>query len=77
MNGMIVEDVKTFNYLGATLKSDGLSDNKLRIRLSTATSAMIRLNIIRTKKIRFKLKFNLYIYLVLYYFTGAKLGHKC
>ena len=63
---MLLEDVKTFKYLGATLKSGGSSDNELRIRLATATSAMIRLNVIWTSKnIRFKIKFNLYRSLVL------------
>ena len=66
MDGMLLEDVKTFKYLGATLKSGGSSDNELRIRLETATSAMIRLNVIWTSKnISFKIKFNLYRFLVL------------
>ena len=41
---------ETFEYLGATLKVDGSSDNELRIRISTAYSAMIQLNIIWTSK---------------------------
>ena len=66
MDGMLLEDVKTFKYLGATLKSRVSSDNELRIRLASATSAMIRLNVIWTSKnISFKIKFNLYISLVL------------
>ena len=69
MDGMLLEDVKTFKYIGATLKSGGSSDNELRIRLATATSAMIRLNDIWTicysKNISFKIKFNLYRSLVI------------
>ena len=38
MNGIILQDVKTFTYIGATLKSDGSSDNELRIRLEITTS---------------------------------------
>ena len=65
MDGMLLEDVKTFKYLGANLKSGGSSYNELRIRLSTATSAMIRLDVIWTSKnIRFKIKCNLYRSLV-------------
>ena len=66
MDGILLEDVKIFKYLGATLKSDGASGNELRIRIATATSAMIRLNIIWTSKnTSFKIKFNLYRSLVL------------
>ena len=56
MDGMLQEDVKNFKYLGATLKSGGSSNNELRIRLATATSAMIRLNVIwPSKNISFKI----------------------
>ena len=66
MDGILLEDVKIFKYLGATLKSDGASGNELRIRIATTTSSMIRLNIIWTSKnISFKIKFNLYRSLVL------------
>ena len=43
---MSLENVETIKYVGAKLKVDGSSDNELRIRIATATSAMIRLNII-------------------------------
>ena len=57
MDGILLEDVKIFKYLGATLKSDGASGNELRIRIATAISAMIRLNIIWTStNIGFKIK---------------------
>ena len=66
MDGMLLEHVKTFKYLGATLKSGGSSDNELRIRLATTTYAMIRLNGIWTSNnISFKITFNLYRSLVL------------
>ena len=66
MDGMLLEDEKTFKYLGATLKSGGSSDIELRIRLSTATYAMIRHNVIWTSKnISFKIKCNLYRSIVL------------
>ena len=35
MVGILLEDVKIFKYLGATLKSDGASGNELRIRIAT------------------------------------------
>ena len=67
MNVMIPEDVKTFKYLGAILKSGGSSDSELIMKLATASSSMIRLNVIWTSKnISFKLKFNFYRSLVLY-----------
>ena len=44
MDGTLLEDVNTFKYLGATLQSNGVSDNELRIRLATATSAMVILD---------------------------------
>ena len=46
LDEILLENVKTFKYLGATLKADGSSDNELEICIATATSAMIRLNII-------------------------------
>ena len=39
---ILLENVETFKYLGAILKIDGSSDNELRIRIATATSAIIR-----------------------------------
>ena len=66
LDGMLLDNVKTFKYLGATLKADVSSDKEIRIRIATATSAMIRLNSIWTSKnVGFKVKFNLYRSLVL------------
>ena len=66
MDGTLLENVKTFKYLGSTLKSDGSSDNELRIRLATATSAMVKLGTIwQSKKIAFHVKYNLYKSLIL------------
>ena len=56
IEGISLENVEIFKYLGAILKVDGCSDNKLRIRIYTAI--MARLNIIWTSKnIQFKVKF--------------------
>ena len=67
MDGTLLENVKTFKYLGSTLKSYGSSDNELRIRLATATSAMVKLGTIwqSKKKIEFHVKYNLYKSLIL------------
>ena len=56
IEGISLENVEIFKYLGAILKVDGCSDNKLRICIYTAI--MARLNIIWTSKnIHFKVKF--------------------
>ena len=48
------------------MKADGSSDNELRIRLSTATSAMVKLGIIwQNKKMSFHTKYKLYKSLIL------------
>ena len=66
MDGTKLEDVKTFKYIGSTLKYDGSSENELSIRLVKSTSAMVRLDTIwRSKNIRFTIKFNLYKSLIL------------
>ena len=51
MDGTLLKDVNTFKYIGATLKSDGASDNELCIRLATATSVIVRLDKYKTSKI--------------------------
>ena len=66
MHGTILGDIKSFKYIGSTIKYDGLSENKLRIQLTTTTSEMIRLDTIwRSTNIRFPIKFNLYKLLIL------------
>ena len=66
MNGEELEKVNQFKYLGATLKKDGSSEGEIRIRIATATTAIVRLdNIWTSKKINFTLKYNLYKSLVL------------
>ena len=53
-------------YLCATLKKDGSSEGEIRIRIATATSAIVRLDKIwKSKKMNFTLKHNLYKSLVL------------
>ena len=51
MDDTLVEDVNSFKYIRATLKSDGALDNELRIQLVTATSAMVRIIKIWNRKI--------------------------
>ena len=67
MNVTLLENVNTFKYIVVTLKSDGAkSDNELRIRLATSTSAMVRLGQIwNSKNITFHVKYNLYKSLIL------------
>ena len=66
MDGTQLEDVKTFKYLGSTLKYYSSSENEIRIQLATATLAMVRLDTIwRSKNIRFLIKFNLYKSIIL------------
>ena len=58
IDGTLLEDVNTFKYIDAKLTSDGVSDNELRIRLSTR-------KIWNSKNITFHVKFNLYNSLIL------------
>ena len=61
MNGEELEEVNKFKYFGARLKKDGSSEGDIRIRIATATSAIVRLDKIWTsKKINITLKYNLY-----------------
>lgn len=65
MNGQKLEEVDSFKYLGATLSKDGSCTAEVRIRISTATSAMARLDRIwRSNSISFTNKYRLYKSLV-------------
>ena len=65
MYGKKLEQVKSFKYLGVTLTDNDNSKNEITIRISTATSIIVRLEIIwRSREISFKIKFNLYNYLI-------------
>ena len=58
MNGLKLEEVTSFNYLGANLCKDGTCSAELRTRIA---SAMARLNRIwRFSTISFASKFKLY-----------------
>ena len=64
--GCKLEEVEKFKYLGATLTKNGICDQEVRIRLTQATSAMVRLTTIwKSTHIRFKLKYNIYRSLIL------------
>ena len=44
MNGVALENVEQFKYLGSTLTYDGTSNKEIKIRLAVAMAAMLRLN---------------------------------
>ena len=46
ISGNILETVDKFKYLGVTLTKDGKSESEINIRMTTATSALVRLNTI-------------------------------
>ena len=55
--GEKLEDVDQFKYLGASITKDGSIESEIKIRLSQATSVMVRLTTIwNSKAIRHKLK---------------------
>ena len=65
MNGQKLEEVTSFKHLGATLCKDGTCSAEILIRISSAMSAMIRLNRIwRCNAISLASKFKLYKSLV-------------
>ena len=69
MNGEELKEVNQFKYLGSTLKKDGSSEGEIRIRIATATSAIVRLDKIWTsKKISFTLKYTYINHLYSRYF---------
>ena len=64
--GEKLEEEDQFKYIGATITKYGSSDSEIKIKLSQATSSMVRLTTIwHNKYIRFKLKYNLYYSILL------------
>ena len=65
MNGQKLEEVTSFNYLGAPLYKGGTYVAEVRTRIASAMAAMARLNRIwRCNTISFASKFKLYKSLV-------------
>ena len=61
MNGQNLEEVTSFNYLGAPLYKGGTYVAEVRTRIASAMAAMARLNRIwRCNTISFAIKFRLY-----------------
>ena len=66
LDGEKLEEVDNFKYLGSIITSDGTSVKEVKTRLSLASSAMTRLNIIwRKQNISFPVKIKLYKSLVI------------
>ena len=66
MNGEILETVDKFKYLRATLTKYGKSEKEIYIRLATANSALVNLNIIwKNRSILLRTKIQLYKSLIL------------
>ena len=66
MYGKQLENVQNFKYLGAMLTDTGNSKKEIQIRLATAVTALVKLEKIwRSGEIDFKLKYRLYISLVI------------
>ena len=66
MGRKILEKVDTFKYLDVTLTKDGKSESEIKIRMATATSALVRLKTIwKSNKISIQTKILLYKSLVL------------
>ena len=65
MNGQRLEEVTSFKYLGATLTQDGSSSAEIRIRIATATTALVKLQRMWKSSMSFQAKHKLYRSLVL------------
>ena len=64
MNGQKLEEVTSFNYLGATPCKDGTCSAEVHTRITSAIAAMARLNTIRrcntiSSALKFKLSCHL------------------
>ena len=65
-NGQRLEEVTSFRYLGATLCKDGTCSGEVRIRIASATAAMVRLNRVWRCNTKFKLHKSLVTSILLY-----------
>ena len=65
MNGVSLESVNEFKYLGETLTNDGSSLKEIKIRTASANAALSKLDVIWKSKICFKTKYLLYKTMVL------------
>ena len=61
MNGETLETIDKFKYLGSTLTKDGKSEKEVKIRLTTANSALVNLSTIwKSRSIALRTKIHLY-----------------
>ena len=66
MNGEMLEEVNQFKYLGSILTKDGASKTEVKARITSATSALTRLErVFKSRNISFCTKYHLYKSLVL------------
>ena len=66
MYGKQLENIQNFKYLGAMPTDTGNSKKEIRIRLATTVTVLAKLEKIQlNEEIYFKLKYRLYIYLVI------------
>ena len=61
MNGEPLKTVDKFKYLGSTLTKDGKSEKEIKIRLTTANSALVNLSTI-WKSRSISLRTNIHLY---------------
>ena len=66
MNGLTLETVNKFKYMGATLTKDGQIEKEIKIILVISNSALVNLNIIwKSRSISLRTKIHLYKSLIL------------